>query len=98
MLHDKLTCTADIEYIMKLKSRNATGTHTRRLRVGSREITTKDQIMKQKKTLKNLDGEQIWITDDFTLYRNRLAYLACKTEKYEEGVLDMNIQKQEKKR
>ena len=32
--------------------------------------------MKEKKKLKDLIWQKIWITDDLTLYRSRLAFLA----------------------
>jgi hypothetical protein len=74
LLNAKLKCNVaheDIAYIVKL--RRGEDDEKANVRVAFTNEAKKKQVMSQKK---NLKGEQMWITDDITPYRNRLAYLA----------------------
>ena len=59
-----------IKYTVKLR----TNDQTTRVRVVFSDKENKNLVMKAKKSLKG--REQIWINDDLTLYRSKLAYYA----------------------
>lgn len=79
VINTKLGCgikQSDIEYVMKIKKRegqtaNAT---VNRARVVFKDKEIKMNIFKAKKKLKG--NQVIWISDDLTLLRNNIAFLA----------------------
>lgn len=82
LLNRKLGCTLienDIVYTLEIKqNQNTTSTSKEqniRVRVALKDKNMKDQIMKKKIKLGEAN-QNIWISDDLTLYRSRLAYLA----------------------
>ena len=73
MLNDSIGTKLDIfaiKYTAKIKSNEGQG----KIRVAFNEKKDKDQVMKQKKSLKGRQG--IWINDDLTPFRSKLAYHA----------------------
>ena len=73
MLNEK-----DIEYTLELKTNPThpgTSKQKLRVRVALKDKTVKDQIMKKKVKLGEAN-QDIWVSDDLTLYRSRLAYMA----------------------
>ena len=74
VLNEKLSCDlepADILYTLKLGKQD--DKQITRTRVVFLEKATKTKVMKKKKELK---GEGIWISDELTLRRDKLAFMA----------------------
>ena len=66
----------DIEYTLKLKSKD----EKNRIKIVFVDEDKRDSVISQRKKLK---GKEIWLTDDLTPYRSRIAYLARNAVKNE---------------
>ena len=75
LLNDKLKMemkNEDFSYIIKLKNNQQDVRNRCRIRVAFAKSETKAQVMKKKQLLK---GENLWICDDLTPYRDKLAFM-----------------------
>jgi vacuolar-type H+-ATPase subunit I/STV1 len=60
----------EISYVVKMGKEN---TNPKRIRVAFKDKAVKEQLMKKRKVLK---GKNVWLSDDLTAHRSKLAYLA----------------------
>ena len=86
LLNEKLQCSViedDINYIVKLIKRDEAGKaqETSQVKVVFHEKSVKMRVFKSKNKLKGDD--HIWLSDDLTPYRSRLAFLARSAVKEE---------------